>query len=256
MKDADAGDNPFGGVLYGAWQPRGVLAGLEPALAAEVAADALWSVDSIVWRRKIMGDSMHMISWEEWLQLLADAVGVNGEQLGVKPTTIKKGRLLKAFPGLIERLNSGERLRDLVREAELKWEPQAILQERMEQWRERSADARERNESFRTLRSHLEPVLDAVLAQAGSIPAFTADDEAKNAWVGAIKTVLEEQPPPVQVVPTVRRLLARRMTRRGYGKHHIGMVLDYVLPMGDEVEAGVAGVDEGISDDEVLELLI
>jgi hypothetical protein len=258
MKDAEAGDNPFGDVLYGVWQPRGVLAGLEPALAAEVAADALWSVDSIVWRRTIMGDSMNSISWQEWLQLVADAVGVDGTTLGVKPTTAKKNRLLRAFPRLIERLNDGERFRDIVREAELKWEPQAILQERMAAWQQRSETAKKEKETFLTLSSHIEPVLDAVLARTGAIPASSAEVGVKDAWAVALRETLMAEPPPAAMRESVRRLLGRRIARRGYRSAEVEMVLDYALPTEEaaDVDADAAEVPLEVTDDELAQLLI
>lgn len=250
--------NSFGGIQFGVWEPRGIAAGLNPIFAADVAADVIWSVDSIVWRRVFMGNSLGNLSWEEWGQFLADVMGEPPSSIGVKPTTVKKGRLLRAFPRLIERLNNGERWRDIILEAEMRREPQAILQERMDTWREKSATTKARNESFLTLNAHLEPVIDAVLMRAGAIPAMSADNDTKDGWLGELKRVLEEQPPPPQVVEEVRTRLGRRIARRGYYKTQVAMILDYVLPLdGGAPSVGAhAQAQVEVSDEEVLALII
>lgn len=228
--------NSFGGVLYGVWRPRGVAAGLNPELAAEVAADVLWSVDSIVWRRVFMGHSLHLLSWSEWAQMLADVMGEPPSSIGVKSSTIKKGRLALAFPGLIERLNDGVRFRDIVTQAEFTWEPQAILERRLAAWNAASTMIRERNQAFRNQAAVMQANLEAALSEAGSFPLNEPRRvQELESWLSNAATALQNSEPTGGWVHPAPTLLRHLILRRGYGSEQAKSMVERVLPTGELV---------------------
>ena len=228
--------NSFGGVLYGVWRPGGVAAGLNPELAAEVAADVLWSVDSIIWRRVFMGHSLHLLSWSEWAQLLADVMGEPPSSIGVKPSTVQKGRLSLAFPNLVERLNEGERFRDIVAQAEFSWEPQVIRERRLAAWNAASNMNRERNRAFRDHSAVVRAKLETALADAGSVPPNEPRrGQELESWLSNAASALQDSEPTGGWVHPAPTLLRHLLLRRGYGSEQAKSIVERLLTTGELV---------------------
>ena len=226
LRETVSSTNPFANLFTGAWEPTGIMAGLDPFIAPVVAADVTRSANNILWNSGKDGG----LTPKVWLSMFAGVLGIDASVLGLE-AEFTAARANRAFgKGWLKRLNAGESFMDLVFMAET---DDAVDRraERVAKWSAQSAAFKERRAEWSEKKDAAENVLNELFRVAGALPKRSLPATERNAWLQRAQSAGVNASFKGTSAEAVNKQLIRRFESRGYGNDIARTAAGHIIPV-------------------------